>query len=890
MNTMAEHRGPVMASDICQWLDKGGPFPSTIKVLVPGVDDQPQELNYEILDRDQDGIIASLRTGRRGKKGFVLRVREPTSKREIAAKLCIPADYDDPTSPIREIDHATQLKGGEEFIQLVTGVGRVAPFDGQPESDDLRPWVCFLSDWLPGRTLQDVLDDPTGGITPGLVAEIAETLLRAVLFLEKRGLKHDDLHLGNLMLMPNDPDLLEIDPQAPKQRLKVIDLGSLKPIERPTFKGDDDWSSVAKCLAQLHNVLHQDRGIASRYPHFLRRLAEFIQDLSDEDPCRHFPAASSYLARIREAADTLTILPRNDATFHPFDAISAEHLANDELLLDLFVGHLPWISLVQTPEPTVLIGPRGCGKSMVFRYLSIRTHISSTAASPEILKKLGFFGVYIGCASDLGNDLLWIAREKGRPERWADSITTYFNLVLTRELLRSLALCGRATAVANALGLTDRARTSIADYIQDELGDQLDLIRLRGMDPLQTCADVIDRLRLKLSRDLLEGREPGFKLPQTFLRELCQRVIAAAPGFEQWRIVFLLDDYTSHRLSKPVQYILNAILWQRTATHVFKVSSEPHGFEAGHVDKARIDANREYVPIDAGELTIENEREADRREFITKLINKRLGAAKYKGTAQQLIGNSDYRSDPELATHIRAKKGDRSGQRSYYQGLHVLSNAWSGDVATVLHMVREMFARADIKSDVTTTIPAHIQHKSIVKVSTALRDRVSGYHPYGAEMAKILAASGDLARRLLIDAPDRKNREGALVIHRKYRLEMSLPVGADLEAELLLLPGGEHMVSVMHELVRRAIFVQLSASRGKEDAARRTLRWQLRSSLLPSFGTSLVRKNYIDVKRIEDFAELLTNPDKFAEKAYLRYAPTRGGDLFGDLRAEENDE
>jgi len=295
----------------------------------------------------------------------------------------------------------------------------------------------------------------------------------------------------------------------------------------------------------------------------LRRLRQFIQNLSDEDLSRHFPDPGAYLTALRDVGEALTVVRPLTPSFHPFDAISAEHLANDRLLLQLFVDHLPWISLVQTAEPTVLIGPRGCGKSMVFRYMGLRTHLTSPDAA-DVLRQLGFFGVYIGCASDLGNDLLWIAREQGRPERWADSITTYFNLVLARELLRSLAISAGVPGVASALGITDRARFEIAAHVQQQLTTELNVIRLQGMDPLQTCADLLDRLRLKLGNALLEEQSPGYQLPPTFIRDLCQRVIDVAPGFESFRIVFLLDDYTSHRLSRPIQQILNTVLWQRS--------------------------------------------------------------------------------------------------------------------------------------------------------------------------------------------------------------------------------------------------------------------------------------------------------------------------------------
>jgi len=868
--TMRNH-GPELSPEICRWLDAGGPFPATLTVVLPSAGGTVAQVAYAILDRDAGGHIARLQGGRRGHKGFVLRVADPATGQQLAAKLCIPSDYDDDGhSPLAEAEAAGKLRGGgEEMFLLPRQVGRVHPFDGQPSvGEDSRAWVCFVSDWVDGSTLQHIIEGEPERVSPGLVMEVAETLLRAVLFLELRGLKHDDLHLGNLMLVQTDPDTRLIDPRAPEYNLKVIDLGSLKRKDCLTHKQDDDWSMLARCLAQLHNRLYQERGIASRHPQFLRRLRLFIQNLSDEDLSRHFPDHGSYLTALRDVGEALTVVVPSTPSFHPFDAISAEHLANDRLLLQLFVDHLPWISLVQTAGPTVLIGPRGCGKSMVFRYLGLRTHLTSPDAA-EVLRQLGFFGVYIGCASDLGNDLLWIAREKGRPERLAGSITTYFNLVLARELLRSLAISANAPGVADALGITDRARFEIAAHVQEQLTTEPNVIRLQGMDPLQTCADLLDRMRLKLGNALLKELSPGYQLSPTFIRDLCQRVIDAAPGFANFRIVFLLDDYTSHRLSRPIQQILNTVLWQRSHTHVFKVSSEPHGFDAGHVDGARIDAHREYVPVDAGELSIAQEDHGERRRFISHLIDKRLEAAKFSGRVKSLIGDSAFTTDPALAEDIRAK---HVGQRSYYHGIHVLSNAWSGDVATVLHMVREMFARSGVTKDTTTLIPPRVQHQSIIKVSTALRERVLGYHPFGEEMAKVLKAYGELCRKLLVDSPEQTNRSGERIIHRKYRLEMTLPAGVELESALREYSNGAIALDLMRELVRRAIFIELAPSRGKEGHARRTLRWQLRSSFLPSFGTSLVREHYIDLKRVDDFVELLMHPETFLDKTYKRYS------------------
>ncbi len=870
--------GPELDPETVAWLEDGARLP---EVLVVHLGEGLEPRRYKILDRDEEGVIAALRVGRRGRKGFVLRVQDEATGDEYAAKLCIPEDYAD-KPPVTEVGFGRALSDIQGLVLLPKLLGAVDRFESEPRYGEKMRWVCFISDWLKGDTLRELIDNSPDEITPALFAQVAEDLITAILVMESKGYKHDDLNLGNLMIQEANAALAAINPLRAIRRLRIIDLGSMKPFDRATAKADDDWSLTAKCLAELHNVMHRNRALASQYPSFLKSVRAFIQDLADE-PSRKFPDPSDYVRRIDQARQLITIEPRAGRVFHPLEAISAEHLADDQILLKLFVKHLPWLSLVQAPNPCVLIGPRGCGKSMVFRYMATKTHITSKESSAEFLNESGIFGVYVGCSSDLGHDLVWLSRKRAGIAAYVDQVMDYFNLVVARELMRALASAATASAFIDALGITEQNKLRVVTFIEEALQQDMRRIHVSGMEVFQSCADTLDRLRLRLAREMRSGPGPGIGTGATFLRDLCAIIMATMPAFETYKITFLLDDYTEHRISKEVQEILNDIVFQRVPCMVFKLSSEPYGFDSATFFGTRVDPTREYNEIDAGTKCLEMSA-AERRRFVTELLNARLKTANYLGRAETLIGESECDTDPKLAAAIRTQ---RKGRQTYYNGLDVLSNAWSGDVATVLHVVDNMFAAASVDSQSQTRISNAVQHNAIVRVSKGLRGRVQGFSPFGQQMSNILSAFGDLAAKLLIEhmAKTRKDKDS---LNRKYRIEWTLPHGADIESELQRIdPDGEHY-RLYKELVRRAVFHESRQSRGKEGPGRRTVRLQVRSSLLPSFGTSLVHENHLKIDRVEEFVEFLTNTRRWAEAVIARYSTQN--DIFGgNLFDEEED-
>ncbi len=69
------------------------------------------------------------------------------------------------------------------------------------------------------------------------------------------------------------------------------------------------------------------------------------------------------------------------------------------------------------------------------------------------------------------------------------------------------------------------------------------------------------------------------------------------------------------------------------------------------------------------------------------------------------------------------------------------------------------------------------------------------------------------------------------------------------------------------------------------------MRLQVRSSLLPSFGTSLIHENHLKIDSAADFVEFLINTRRWAKSVIARYSTSNdmfGADLFDE--EEEGDE
>ena len=333
------------------------------------------------LDRLSDHIIQQHVDS--GFNGHLYRAYDPSTESTLAIKF-VPAEniryddigqevYLDEAKKANRLHHPSAVKCFEVFPYKDRALG----IEG----------VIFVYEYVNGINLRKYIRVERHNIDVPFAERFLETMFELLYELQQRKLQHGDLHAGNVLVATSPYDI------HARPTFRVTDFG-VQELTGHTSHASD-YLYVAEILTQLLKTINYDECEGrDRYVfevlrnEFLRR--HLIEIDTSADPFATNPEA--LLDKLNSLDDQYLDEKEqpNPTLQSPFDYPNCEQIGNSHLLLkSLYSNRLLGLPEIQQRSNLILTGPRGCGKTTVFRALSLDYLNSTNSDSPNDLTYIG---------------------------------------------------------------------------------------------------------------------------------------------------------------------------------------------------------------------------------------------------------------------------------------------------------------------------------------------------------------------------------------------------------------------------------------------------------------------------------------------------------------------
>lgn len=764
---------------------------------------------------------------------------------QVVIKIAMGEDYSDGRSVDDELGYSARLRGIAEIVELKGGEMK----DLVGPGGEVRRFAVFVSPKVEGSSLRKFIDE--GTVSPIFIRDYIGHMCRVMALMRERGICHDDLHADNVLV---SQDSSTLDWELRQWGIRIIDLGSMKALDAQR-KPMDDHGWFASHIVELVNACLR-RGRPSMTPAdyvFLQGLQEILARMTDPD-MRALTEPAAIHHEVRRAWSRAF---QTDAEEHgldrPFEGISAELLTSDHVVAQIFAEKLPWIPAISSSEPVWLTGPRGAGKSMVFRRYSMRGQLAKSVGE---LRSSPIAGVLIGCGSELKSRFNWLQDASTAAAR-REEILHIFNLVAARELVAGLRL---VVEKAPELVPEDQSFLQVATYLAQRFRLQTtDAVWLLGSRACDRIYELLGRELVKAQSDLAAGRRVPTPVSAEFIGELGRKLREEYSFFRSHRFTLLIDDLSARQIPTAVQSILNEILLQRSEYFVCKINSDKYGWLGRETSGPSFDLQREYKVIDCADEFYAME-PARRKDFIIELINRRLEAVGWKGRAESLFGTSNYEGTGNSVQGEIRWASEETGRNVAYHGLQTLSLLCCGDISTVVDLAHRIISDAGTKPSDTTTIPKPVQGRAIDEASKDYLRAVDHYVPFGREMGRLARLFGTLSSRIA--------REGGL----NHEGHAKAVPRVEIDGDVFSGRQEDKATLIVKEMIQRCVFVEQRAGRARHDNTTSSV-LRLRPILAPALRAPLGKGDAVKWKP-DDFWGFVADPEAACTAEFAKWNRT----------------
>lgn len=346
-----------------------------------------------------------------------------------------------------------------------------------------------------------------------------------------------------------------------------------------------------------------------------------------------------------------------------------------------------WRARMSTPGPQVIIGMRGCGKTMLLR--SLQFHARATKEENETtehvlarLRQDKFVGLYVSCTRLL--DYLG-APTKELSDPYPRLIVA-FGLEALRAV-RHLKEISNDTLIPNFHRELGRA---ISDYLEapvnlGDVGSEFELERR------------LVEIQVSLTRG---GTSYALQShPSIAFPHLAQAISKCSPIWNGHSVLFLLDDVSTRYINEQqTKELLSKLLFQHPKC-AFKLTTEAQTLEIilrspGEIEKARL--GRDYDVFDLGAEVYEkvkNRPKGAGTAFIESILSRR---AKYypnhpKAVPSAVLGDASLSS---IARRIVNTSETSGAKKEVYHGITALAGVCVGDIGDVISIYELILRKA----------------------------------------------------------------------------------------------------------------------------------------------------------------------------------------------------
>lgn len=803
--------------------------------------------------------------------------------------------------------------GWENEIKKVAKLGRVdnvVHYHAQGTahlSKGDRCELCIFTVWdfiPPGRNLADYLDS-VGTISVSFLLAVCDRILRVLNACESEGVvRHGDLHAGNILVGEESASQLD-DQLQPRLPIYVSDFGygatGLKTTPKDDYEG----------LAAIVNLLIQHVDYAAEtatHKRYLQAIKPLFGKLLSEAAASERTKPLALLHQLKaiqteptaSSAGALLIGPVPLRDSSPPVGGGAPGLGQfqvSEMIGDqwewwerLFVPTVPARSRILGLDiPTVVTGPRGCGKTMLFRRLSERL-VVECGPVPD-LPAPSFAALYVN-ANDIAD--AFAHYPKVPTEEDERRLICYTHLCLLADLL----------AVESARQTKGNMPTSeILEFVGELLTSAREPL-LVGEDRLEHYRACLEQIKSRFSRNREGDRFPGYDLMSElrWLQHFAKQLRRKCPWIAGRPLILFIDDYSTPRVSRSMQVVLNRLLLQRSPEFLTKIATEAWTtFIPQDASGKNLQDGDDYQMVDIGEESLFL-RDDERLAFLNQVFLRRFKidgriAASVTSLAD-LLGHMDL-SKTEFARRLRISARDRPSEdkspvagdsqrrgrtkpRALYYGDNVFAELWSGDTRTMIQLLSGVVEQAGAGltsgkgQPLTIPIDPNLQDRTFrnrggewltshtrneptnpelfKKEIDLIQQSRPGYRLSGqfGDHLKAIVEAFQAAANALLQGPTYDIKEGdrtRSVPRMAFRIEIVDEFRVSGVAE-----------QIYRDLIRYGLFMR--DNRGKSVRGSFVPRLYLRRLLLPYCTLALSKRDSVPMTCAQ-FVQLLLEPDAF---------------------------